>query len=258
MLAKDSLFQNLPASLNPRQRLELEAIGFAIGSVRYAYGRLKQAAMELASTPPEGRLEFDPTPLFVNAWSVIDSVRQARELVRSLDPKNERLKAYLTEAEPACLLRNKADHIHQNIPNLSKRAGSSHAPLFGALSFAIVEDRHLVVGTDGVTRAAGLRGFAIVSGKPVASTQHLVSHPGSEPIERPIGLLRLDAFDHLVSLSGLAFATERVAQAFEEVLRPLIEAAVRKEAAGRGLDAEQLLREVGGGVIAEVEIMFGD
>lgn len=70
--------------------------------------------------------------------------------------------------------------------------------------------------------------------------------------------MKLNAFEQVVSLSGLLFATEEVATIFENEVRPRIEEAVRKTAVELGHDPDAILKEVGASVIIEAEIEWRD
>jgi hypothetical protein len=244
MLPRDAFLKNLPICLDPAERLALEAIGFSLDALGYAYRRLLEAAGELAAYGEAKLAEFDLTPIFVNAWAIIDHAHLARQLVTSLKPKGERLLAYVAETETATSLRNRVHHIKSNLKNLSNKAETP--PLFGAFSFIFTEPGDFEQQDEGLPVLRRWQVVAVNSGKPVTTVHLLAKDPGEgQRIEHPVGYLLFHAFDHEVSLSELLFSAQRLAEAFEADVRPKVEARVRALADEHGVDPDQLLRETG-------------
>lgn len=259
MLNKNSFLNNLPVALHSKQRIELEALAFAFSSLGYSYQQLQREAGALGALPNEGLLDFDHVPLFVNAWAAVDGVHLVRQLIRSLKPKRVALQEFVTATEVTTHLRNKLDHIHQNLPNLAARKGSP-PPLFGAATFIMTDqEHHIRVREDGTRELLGWRGYALHAGRPVTTLFQVSSDPASVPhVETPVGLFELHAFGLTVNISEMYFAAQRAAAVFEDDLGPLLLDRVRKAAEAHGADPEEVLKNTGVGIILQLEAALVD
>ena len=256
MISPESFLKNLHVGLPREQRLALEAVGFAFEGLGYAYARLREGAARLAEASPQELQTMPLVPLFADAWAIIDYSHMARKLISTLKPRQE-LRSYCDETEIATLLRNRAHHIHNSLKNLSAKAAGP--PLFGALSFAILEDGDLVETSDGSSVVRGWRAMVIPAGKPVEMLHRVAEGPAGEVrIEIPIGRFGLEAFDRFVNISELFFSAQRAVVHFDTKVAAGVESAVRKASLAAGLDPDEQLKHTGVAFVFDMRVAMED
>ena len=69
----------------------------------------------------------------MNAWTIVDSVHVARQLLQALDYNTPRASEFQEKYEAASLLRNSMDHLKGQSQNLANK--KRKPPLFGTLSY---------------------------------------------------------------------------------------------------------------------------
>lgn len=90
--------------------------------------------IEQITAAREGGPEVNRTaPLLMAAWSIVDQVHALRSVFRTTHGETEpEILAWLNESAGAHELRNWMDHLHQRIPNLSKRKNAEW-PVLGSV-----------------------------------------------------------------------------------------------------------------------------
>ncbi|MFT3965394.1 MAG: hypothetical protein QM690_05885 [Sphingobium sp.] len=76
--------------------------------------------------------------MFSDAWTIVDQVHVVRQVVSVLTDKKTRAEdtqAYIDDFASAHILRNKMDHLNQNLPNRVKSSSEYTQAMFGMLSF---------------------------------------------------------------------------------------------------------------------------
>jgi hypothetical protein len=254
MLTEESFLRNLPVVIEARQRLELEAIGFAISAFAYSYERLREEAVALSKLDQESKSKRDHTPIFANAWAAVDAVHLIRQLIGAVKPSASAsiLHAFVDETASATLLRNRMDHIHNNIRNLALRSGQP-SPIFGALSFVVVDrDEHVGI-ENGKAVLKGFRGYALHAGRPARLTfPAMRGLAEGEQVDVPVGVIELHAFDLTMNLSAAHQSVQSVARYFEDNFAPRLLGKIRAHVA-EGFDPEVEIKNTGISVLLEFE-----
>jgi len=74
--------------------------------------------------------------MFVHAWTIVDSLHIARDLVKAVGFNAKIAKSFIEKYEVATNLRNKMDHVSDNLKNLAEKKGAP--PLQGAISYTYI------------------------------------------------------------------------------------------------------------------------
>lgn len=133
MLPEDDFLRRLPTLLPAVDRLRIETLIFAHDLMEVALGRLY--ATGLAFNEGAG-LNVERTAMFSDAWTIVDQIHVARQVLLSLTNTNRKsdTQSFIDDFSAARVLRNKMDHINQNLPNRANEKGVGNA-LFGQLTF---------------------------------------------------------------------------------------------------------------------------
>lgn len=221
----------------------------------YAYEQLRELAGRYVEMSDDEHLRTPVTPLFVNAWAIVDNTHLVRSLLRRSRITGQPVMEFITRTEVATRLRNKFDHVGEMVGNLARK--SDPMALFGALSIHHVCPEHI-----DTTGPAGpvLKGYHLVqvhAGRPVTMLHDLEENDGKPfAIERPVGRFLLQAFDLKANLSELVFNTRAVVEFYDDVIGPRVAKQVREAAKRQGLDPDKELLNTGLGVVWHARVQF--
>ena len=215
MIPKESVLRKLPTVLNEEQRLRLEALVYSTDIITVSFSTLRAIAAKyaekFADAPDEDRMS-----MFLHAWSLIDQFHACRQIIKVLSQGNmgpNQTKFY-NESEASHGLRNRMDHLSQNIPNLSRKKGLRF-PVYGSLSwFSVGAHRY---DADGVIVVETGTTVSIMAGtSPIDVTVMGFPNPVSRPIYFPVCQFDLHAFDYkfdidqsYVNLQNTVLSTDR-------------------------------------------------
>lgn len=73
MIGKDSPLRLLPRDLDARQSLIFDGIRYAAEMADLAYGRLRLELVQLSTCAESGGQPSSFTPVFCDAWTIVDS-----------------------------------------------------------------------------------------------------------------------------------------------------------------------------------------
>lgn len=224
MLPETAFLRRLPVSVNPESRLIYESLTTASDLSSAAYARLEAAAAQLPIANASSLLRPLRSQLVGDAWSLIDNLHSAVQLLQMIDPPEKLPPAvaeWLEAAAKVGVLRNYRDHLRAQIPNLAKRKGHP-SPIFGALLFQFTEiissepEPYIEINTFGIVTGHNPQGSAWNS-------------PGVDLVNGVTGLkICLHAFDETIDLtsltSGLAAIINRASVHLEKTVAAHIEA----------------------------------
>ncbi len=144
-------------------------------------------------------------PIFLDAWSVIDSVRRLRKLLESALLRNRaEVRSFLAAPKSIKGLRDAVQHINEQIESLA----NSNLPTWGALAW--------MVGNLPTDKRAWC--FVMVPGAVREGQEHLFLKPAGD-IRLPVDRLTLTAHEIEVSLSLLMDSVESLTRFLEEDIR---------------------------------------
>ncbi len=131
MLPSDDFLRRPPQCLASVERLRLETLVFAHDLMETALSRLYATGHEFDVNNNAQRLA-----MFIDAWTIVDQVHVVRRVLLSLtgDDRKADTQAFIDGFSAARMMRNRMDHLNQNLPNRAKVIGRTNA-LFGTLSF---------------------------------------------------------------------------------------------------------------------------
>lgn len=228
----------------------MDACGVSLDAVDRAMRRMRAAAAQI-EVPGGKTPDVVRSALFGDAWSIVDQAHMLRSLLHELSTEINvpAFREFAAVSEAATTLRNKMNHLHNNIANLAAKKGGQ--PLHGALSFCVhrlseAGERKVASGA-GIDQPSDLAPSYIVTLTlgPMLQKNHTFwpANPAGRKIEFPIGCFQLHAFDIVLDLSAIARAAKQVFQAFEtdvaKACMELIQSAAKNEEEAKKLLAPQ-------------------
>lgn len=242
MIPEESFLRRIPWVYETQGRMELEAIAFAIDAIYLKHHQISRWATSCDSdsfvkTPHHERLD-----LFLNLWSIVDQADVLRRLLQKIKANNA-VSAFLNIADSAQRMRNKMDHLSQNIPNLAGKTGKV-TPVYGVFSFG-----KFGLSNNGV-EVEDFEIYTITAGSLTHKSHEwpIATPSPGKILEIPVGMFEFSAFDCTLDISGLVQSLHHVVQTFETVVRPRMEAEIRSVAEREGLNADALISECAGSV----------
>jgi hypothetical protein len=238
IIGPESFLRRFPQIVAVKQRLAFDAMVMASDIVDLSYKNLRELAAEVgpdtSQVGPSGI-----TRGIAACWSIVDQMHALAQIIRSeigtssVGPKTQKL---LDSLATATRLRNKMDHLKDNLGNLATQRGPS-CPLFGSLSYVFVID----------TNTMSACAIALHSGALINEQVVPIVNPVDRQILLPAGLFQLTAFgitlefEPVMLLLSQHFA--RQAAHFELQIRE----AASAHALSHGLDVEELMASACGG-----------
>lgn len=247
IVSENSFLRRLPNILEAEQRMRLDALVFSADMLQHAWITLVQVATSLGSGR-EGAIRRERALLFAAAWSIVDHLNAARQLLQSLPHEGEegpRWKALMQALEPARKLRNQMDHLTQKIGNLAKQKGRRSA-IFGTLSYFLAGDMALANG----------HAILIQSGLVHGQETWNVVNPAGRTIAPPADLFTLSAFGENFELGPPIAALADWLATTSKSIESQAGNAVKALAAQTGHSTEQLLAHSGAGYFLALAINF--
>ena len=120
MLPSDDFLRRLPQCLAPVERLRLETLVFAHDLMEIALRRLYTVGLGFDANDDTHRFT-----MFSDAWTIADQVHVVRLILLSLTG-NDRppdTQAFISDFAAAHDMRNKMDHLDQNLRNHASNTG---------------------------------------------------------------------------------------------------------------------------------------
>jgi hypothetical protein len=263
MLAEDAFLRRLPLGLAPIQALQIETLVYCGDAVEASYVAIKSIALAHGEQIVNQDRRAARLHMFINAWTIVDCVHIACNLLRALGYPSDQSSKFQTKYEVATRLRNKMDHVANQARNLANRR--DQPPLLGTISYAVeqLEQDGAEFRLGGGTIIGRIRTRAtlgdlvnpasipapVAYADEVAQSGGVVAHgfqlAGFEP--SPVLPLEAAANDLIASLHEL---NDRVSQ--------LLPAQLQKHAASEGLDVDEVMRPAVGDLCVYVKFVRDD
>lgn len=249
MLSSDDFLRRLPKCLDPVERLRLETLVFAHDLMETALGRLYAVGLAFDENNDAQRLA-----MFSDAWTIIDQVHVVRQVLLSLtgDDRKSDTKAFIDDFAAACTMRNKMDHLNQNLPNRAKASGRTSA-LFGMLTFF----RPYADRWEHGLRDGEVRGdlFLVSAGSTPRDMVGGVAFHDLD-IHLPICSFKLEAFDLSLLIERAVLQTRRLLKRMSDDVKSNVEAKVDELAATASNTREELMRPASGHIVIRMDFGF--
>ncbi|MDQ3820926.1 MAG: hypothetical protein M3362_25025 [Acidobacteriota bacterium] len=210
---KDSPFCRLPYELDSTQRRFLEGIRFAIEMAQVSSLRLREtlAQLSLSNKGEQDIADSVAVTVFLDAWSVVDSIHRLRELLQAMPKMKKRgvmLELFMRGTAQVVELRNHIQHLREELP----RPDSALLPVWGTLSWLFVLDTSLTRFLSG----------NIVAGYDVGSNRLILS-PGNRTYHDQLDHITLSADSNQANLSEMMRLVVRIGRGLEKSLKPQLE-----------------------------------
>jgi hypothetical protein len=237
---KNSYVAHPPKLFLLRDRLCLEAIAYSMDSI--------SASLEFIQclTAKYSDAEFGPSfseqelrALCSDVWNVVDQLHMLRKLLEQLDPQRAGIPGeFAKKYGVATEIRNKMDHLHQNLDNLAN-AKSGRSTIFGSLSYVanprfeeeegsrVFKGKIVTQPFGDLTHAIHSMGSVNPSGKPV-------------PLNEKTGLFEFMAFGLTLPIYTLTNDLKTLAAILENGAKNIAKNVV-EEAKARGENTEGAL-----------------
>jgi hypothetical protein len=258
MISENSFFKKIPLALDLPQRLIWEGAGWAIQMIALSYDRLKAAASQVDATSGDYPTSV-ATDMFACCWSIIDQCHMLLKILERVPRRPDGLTAqFIEKFEAVTSIRNAMDHLHHNINNIANKKGPI-APLFGALSFAVITNDDVSSSTHhtGMPMVSGCRVVTLTAGA-LTHPKHAfqVLSPAGRISEIPVGMFQFTAFEHRVDFSDMIIDLASLVAHFDDVVKPDQERQLREFARMNNLDEDKVVSEHGVAFIVTMEIKF--
>jgi hypothetical protein len=247
MIAENSILRRLPTALNREQRFQLEALVYSADAVMFAMETIWR--ITIAAGAAADRISAsDRMAVLMSAWSVVDHVHVARELLKRMitGDYGAELSAFAATAATATKMRNVMDHLHTNIPNLARAKGGG-PPIFGSLAYLYAgpDDFELV---EGVPRLLEVKSILMATGALVAGVSAPILNPGGRCITFPVSNFELTSPGGTLSLSDAAAQMADAMALVEENCAKGVHAVAAQLAATDGKSVEGYLAHPAAGL----------
>lgn len=230
--------------------MELEAIAFSIDAIYLKHQRISQWATQcepesFSKTPYRERLE-----LFLDLWSIVDQADALQRLLLGKIGENELLE-FRSIAKAAHSMRNRMDHLPQNIPNIANRRGHV-PPVYGAFSFG----RFYLDGAG--VEIDDFEIYTITAGSLThGSHKWPVPNPLGKVLDIPVGMFEFSAFDFTLDVSALVRCLNGIVHIFDTNVRKGMEAMIRDVAKEKDIDVGPMLSEYAGSITTVLKGKIG-
>lgn len=197
-----------------------EALQFNEEMIQVSLTRLIALAVQVVSRSQPEFTALERHAAFIDAWSIVDKMHNIRELALA-GKKNiftpDLVDGFIAAAKPITDLRNKMDHLHENVGNLGTKlkSGTLHLPLLGIIEFSWQRDPPIF------DNGRPTLDVVVVIGSSVPFSFKETIGKGLRPVQRPpCDRFILHAFGTHVDLDGCgqsaACFCDVVAQGMEE------------------------------------------
>ena len=203
-------------------RLEADVAAFTSTSIIAAVERMRallKVIHDRSRHLPAGPdpVERELSTLFNDAWRAVDSAHLLKELLGSKleDDPSTAAAEFRQAAAAASVVRNKMDHIHEQIDNLARKTRKKSAPLLGVVSAVFFHREQLVYGS-----LSYLDSIVLSHSESHHRLNFETVPKDLFPITEPVDHLRLHAFDTVVELSRLSKAVAALGAGKERLPPP--------------------------------------
>ena len=205
-------------------RLRIETLIFAHDLMEVALSRLY--AKGLAFEDGGGR-NADRISMFSDAWTIVDQIHVARQVLLSLTDKSHRsdTQAFIDDYSVAWALRNKMDHINENMLNLANKKGTGNA-LFGQLTFFRPSSDLWEQGL----REGVIRGELIMVSAGLMPDNMVMALTDMLDLHLPICSFALEAFGLKLPLERAVFQLRALMQRISENIKGQVTEQVERQA----------------------------
>lgn len=251
LVADQSFLRRLPVALIAKERLRFDAIVTASDISQQSFNSLRKIALEIKDDISELGNEGRAFALS-QCWTLVDQLHAIRQLLippaKLAAKPGPFTKALLDSTKVASLLRNKMDHLSENLQNLSAQKGP-RSPLYGSLSYFYSETYPLTGGSIVTIMSGALHGEDTL--------------PCVNPLERsitlPVGQFTLTAFQLSIEFGHCLGTLREWLKVNEEKIEIDIRDQLRSQVANED-EIEKAMATLGGGlaVVAKIEFIADD
>lgn len=255
MIPNDALIRRIPAFIAEEQRLRIEAIVFASDAIAACLDDVRAIANNIGDKI-DSISRSQRTRIFICAWTIVDGIHAIRNLMQSLHFTSAKIQDFIEKYESATLLRNKFDHLNQNVENLAQ-SQRRRPPIFGALSYCYLPPTEVQKVREGANpKCASL--VTLTTGKIRTPWGVQMFNPLNRDVTVPVGGFQFEAFDQTIVLEEAVDALEAVVLELNDGLNVQITDIARQLSKDSGKSVDELMRYDSEGLHLSIEIEFPD
>lgn len=246
IVSEAAFIRRLPVCIDLKSRLLFDAIVMACDIITIEFRRLRDATLALAK-PDAGVADLNVAAAISCCWSIVDQIHAMANLKKAgLRPGQSvgtLTSEFLAEARKYTLLRNKMDHIAQNLNNLARQSRPA-GPLFGSLSYMFHNPE-----IDSPYRIICIHSGAIIHQQIVP-----IVNPIGKTFTLPVGEFQFSAFNVSVRFESVLSLLKEILEKEDPDFEQSIRLAAEEHCLKTGDNLDQLL-EAGRGSL-KLEMTF--
>ncbi len=238
IVSEKSYLRRLPIVLDETDRMRIDAIVFSCDVIEEAHHTLIQTAEEVGHDI-EKLNKKNTMRAISRCWTIIDQLYAIRQTIQSMskeqgDPLTQEFMRLSVNAK---LLRNRMDHLAQNIKNISKKTGRTQ-PIFGTLSYVYAGHPPISYGSIVLVTAGSLN----------SSITMPTINPSSQPFVTPADLFELTAHGITLRFNLVLTALQNFIKQFEIKIEEGIQKQIIEYASKNDTSIEELSASPGAGL----------
>jgi hypothetical protein len=186
----DAFLRDLPIGVSLEDRLRLHAVVFASDIIVRAFNDLRDVTCAIGSQIKQYNNEH-LVVLISSCWTIVDQLHTCRQFLFQASRKKPGplMKEFLNRSEQVLPLRNKMDHLKDNIGNLARAQGKL-GPLAGMLSY-------LYSGSDPGTECHSI---SVGTGALRQAMNFYKIDPSGKTVNRPVDHFEFTAFERTLEI----------------------------------------------------------
>ena len=182
--------------------------------------------------------------MFTNCWAIIDHLLACQRILISLNITilNDELSKFSEKFQNVIYMRNKFQHINQNINNIASSKGNID-PLFGSVSYFYIPEENWKIESDGSVNVT--KGQIIGLGSVCEFGDGTImpfTNPVGKQLWGPVSCVQFSAFDKIIDFDEAVRSLSKIASETERIISESIRIQVEKLHFKEGIPKEELLK----------------
>ncbi len=209
-ISEGSPLKRIPDTIVPHQRLIFDGIRYAISMILHSYSDIFNSLNYITIHNPNLKEKDYFTPLFLNAWNIIDTSHRLKLLIKRFSDfeKIYVFTDFINSIEDISELRNRMQHLHSRLEFLKSKKVS----VWGCIHWISISDRERLEGKQHV----------LIAG-PISNNVVKIKPCDIRNLKREIGFIKLIAHDKIISFDDVILKVGNILKYLEEILKKQFE-----------------------------------